>query len=277
MVNVLLLVGIIVLAKYTSDAWQEFEGTQNVRAVLAGAKRGQPLEVSVKAPSPPEPPLAYPEFTVIPEKDLFMPERRPSEIQTEVVAEKAPPLPKPPSLNGVLNNDGKKQALITIFEGNNPKGQSRIVSIGDDVQGYTVTEIAETTMKMQWNDQEVLIDMFASSPQQQAAAPAAKKAAAVTVITIGEAAAPVETVTAEAAVLEERRGIEVGTAGVQGGVAAGAMRTGPGQGIRPGDRGRGQLRGRSGQGMTSGSGILGPNRSGRSVPFTSGTQQRNIR
>ncbi len=269
LVNVLILIGIVVLARYVTSAWHQFEETQNVASLLGNIEKKKPKEVSVSVPPPPEPPQAYPLFTVIAEKDLFMPERRPAPPAEEAKVEVAPKLAKPPSLNGIYKNEGKKQALLTIFEGNNPKGTSRTVSVGDEVQqGYTVTEIGDTTLKMRWKDKdEILIDMFDATPQQQAAAPPRNTSAVVTMITIGSAAAPVET-TAATEAAEERRGIEVGVAGNQG--VAGQRGPGQGQGMRQGEGGRGTLGGASSVGP---SGTLGfPSGSG-SVPFTSGTRR----
>ena len=260
LINVLILVGIVVLARYVTNAWQTFEDTQNLSSVLGPVRGGHTQDASIEVPPPPEPPLAFPDFTVIAEKDLFMPERHPAPVEETKIVQ-PPPMPKNPSLNGILNNGGKKQALVTVFEGNNPKGTSRQVNVGDDIQGWTVSEIADTTMKLSWQDQEKLIDMFDATPQQQAAVPPKNASAAVTVITIGSAAAPVETNAGSESPADERPGVQVGTAGGQG--AAGQR---PGQGMR-GDTNRGNL------GGMSGAGTLGPSGSS-SVPFTSGTRRR---
>jgi hypothetical protein len=277
LVNVLILLGIVVLARYVTNAWHSFEETQNVASALGNIGNSTPNDVSVEVPPPPEPPQAFPNFTVIAEKDLFMPERRPAPPTPPTPVEVAPKLAKNPSLNGVLKNEGKKQALLTIFEGNNPKGTSRVVNVGDEVtQGYTVTEIGDTTLKMRWKEKdEILIDMFDATPQQQPAVPPRNAVAAVTMITIGSAAAPVETTEASETAADERRGgIEVGVAGGQG--VAGQRGQGQGQGIR-GDGGRRNQGSDSMRGGTGASGTLGfPSGSG-SVPFTSGTQRRNIR
>ncbi len=274
LVNVLILIGIVVLARYVTTAWQSFEETQNVGSVLSPIRNGKAPDVSVTIPPPPEPHQAFPNYTVIAEKDLFMPERRPAPPPDQQAKETAPPMPKPPTLNGVLNNGGKKQALVTIFEGNNPKGAPRQVSVGDDIQGWTVSEIADTTMKLRWKDDEKLIDMFDSTPQQQAAVPPRNAQAPVTMITIGSPTAPVETSNAEAAATEERRGADVGVSGNQGGAGQrqgqGLVRGGQGDRRNPGSD---SMRG----GPAAPSGTLGfPAPSGTSsVPFTSGTQRRN--
>jgi len=267
LVNVLILIGIVALARYVTSAWHSFEETENLSSVLGNVKTGEPKVVSVDVPPPPEAPQAYPNFTIIPEKDLFMPERRPAPPPEQQVVETAPPMPKVPSLNGITKNEGKKRALITIFEGNNPKGTSREVGIGDDVQGWAVSEIGDTTMKIRWKDQEKLIDMFDSTPQQQAATPPRNAQAAVTVITIGSAAAAVETSEAEAPPNQRGGGIEVGVAGAQGG----AGQRGQGQGGR-GNMGNDSMRG----GGVGGTGTMGvPSGGGSSsVPFTSGTRRR---
>ncbi len=276
LVNVLILVGIVLLARYVTNAWQSFEETQNVTSVLGPVRGGQPPDASIEVPPPPEAPQAFPNFTVIAEKDLFMPERRPAPPPDQQAAVTPPPMPKNPSLNGVLNNGGKKQALVTIFEGNNPKGTSRQVSVGDDIQGWTVSEIADTTMKLRWKEQEKLIDMFDATPQQQAAVPPRSTSAAVTVITIGSAAAPVETnVASEAAAADERGGgIQVGITGGQGGPGQRVQ----GQGAR-GNTGRGNPGGdtmRGGMGGPGQSGTVGfPSSGSSSVPFTSGNRRRS--
>lgn len=274
LVNVLILVGIVLLARYVTSAWQNFEDTQNVASVLGPVRGGQPPDASIEVPPPPEAPQAFPNFTVIAEKDLFMPERRPAPLEDKTV-EPPPPMPKNPSLNGVLNNGGKKQALVTIFEGNNPKGTSRQVSEGDDIQGWTVSEIADTTMKLRWKEQEKLIDMFDATPQQQAAVPPRNTSAAVTVITIGSPAAPVETNAATEAAADERgASVQVGVAGGQGG--PGGPRN-QGQGMR-GNAGRGNPGNDALRGGTSGlgqSGTVGfPSSGSSSVPFTSGNRRR---
>jgi len=271
------------MARYVTNTWHEFEETQNLGSVLGNVGTGHHPRASVEVPPPPEPPQAYPNFTIIAEKDLFMPERRPAPPPDEVKTEVAPKLAKNPSLNGILNNGGVKQALITVFEGNNPKGASRSVGVGDEVQqGYAVTEIADTSMKMRWRDaDEILIDMFDASPQQQAAVPPRNASAAVTVITIGSAAAPVETTTStEAAADEGRGGLEVGVAGGQAG--AGQRGQGQGQGLRGGTNrgnlGSDAMRGGTGGMGGTGTGTMGfPSSGNSSVPFTSGNRRRNIR
>jgi hypothetical protein len=277
LVNILILVLIVVLARYLTTAWHDFDETQNVASVLGDGKTPPPAPVSVEIPPPPEAPQPYPDFTIIAEKDLFMPERRPAPLQEEAVKVVAPKLAKNPALNGVLNNAGSKQALITIYEGNNPKGTPRTVSVGDDVQGYTVTEIADTTMKMRFQEtDEILIDMFDVSPQQQAAVPSKGTSAAPTIVTIGSAAAPVETTTsAENAPDEGRGGLEVGVAGGQG--VAGQR--GQGQAMRPGNVNRGSMGADTMRGGMGGPGVTGAGTvsGGNSVPFSSGNRRRNIR
>ena len=267
LVNILILIGIVALARYVTSAWHSYEEKENVATVL-GPGKGKPKDVEVEAPPPPEPHQAFPNYTVIAEKDLFMPERRPAPPPEQEVKEVPPPMPKNPSLNGVLNNAGKKQALVTIWEGNNPKGSSKTLSVGDDIQGWTVSEIGDTTMKIRWKDQEKLIDMFDASPQQQPAVPPRNAQAAVTVITIGSPAAAVETSEASEAPASQRGGgMEVGVTGAQGGASG---QRGPGQGGR-GNTGNDSMRGGVGS-----SGTMGfPSGGGsNSVPFQSGTRRK---
>jgi hypothetical protein len=275
LVNILILVGIFLTARHVTDAWRKFEEDKNPQKILRQATGDGPREVEIVVPPLPPGPQPYPDFAVISEKDLFSPERRPPPPPSaeQLVVEKPPPLPKPPSLNGVMTNDGKKQALITIYDQpNNNKGQSRVVSVGDSVQGYTVTEIVDTILKMKWKDQEVVLDMFDAAPQQQAAT-AKGRSAAVTVITIGSPTEPVETSTTEAAAAEERRGIE------PGGSSPMPRQLGGARGTASSARPANATAGPADSPLPPGSGIVGVpsggTNSGDSVPFTGGVRRRN--
>jgi hypothetical protein len=276
LVNILILIGIVLTARHLTDAWSKFEDEKNPQKILRQVTGDGPREVEVVVPPLPAGPQPYPDFAVIPEKDLFSPDRRPPPPPgvEQVVAEKPPPLPKPPSLNGVLTNDGKRQALVTIYDQpNNTKGQSRLVAVGDTVQGYTVTEIADTILKMKWKEHEVVLDMFDAAPQQQAAV-AKGKSAAVTVITIGSPSAPVETsAVAETGATDDRRGSEpAGSVPVPrqlGGTRGGANN--PSRSANPAAV--------PADNPAQGSGIVGvpsgAGNSGESVPFTGGVRRRN--
>jgi len=286
-INLLILAGVVFLSRYLTSEWKSFEEQNNVQRVLDKAKKNPGPVPDLEPTPPPLPAQPYPDFTVIPENDLFMAERRPPSPEVIKPPEQEPQFPKPPALNGVLNGNGKTQALMTIFENQNSKGQSRIMSIGDVISGWTITEIKETSVKLTWKDHEKVIDMFDSAPQQPSAAPQSMAKAAVTVITIGSAAAAVETVEASAPPGGEGGGgpgLVVGVSGGQGGANQGGQQRGGQGGLSSSRGGRGvgsagssrsgRMGNTSGQGgMQGGSGVMGVPGGGGSVPFNSGVRR----
>jgi hypothetical protein len=158
-------------------------------------------------------------------------------------------------MNGASTIGGTLSAYLTIFPNPKSPGETKNVSIGDDVQGYTVSEITDTTVSLRWNEVEEIIDMAEneSMPQQQKAP---QKLAAVNIIRIGSALAAVETTTSDESAEDDQRGLQIGVVGNQNarGGAAGA------RGMQNTAAGRlqGGARGRSGsRGMTNRSGVLG--------------------
>ena len=257
--NLLMLVGTAVLADQLISGWEAFEETSSVERLVGRVEPGQdaPANVGVVLEEGARP---FPEFLVIAEKNLFTPQRGPEvEAEVEPEEEKAPVLPMKPALTGVSMMNGERRAFLTVYEGKKSSGKSRSVAVGDDVQGYKVSEITDTTVRLSWRDQEVIIDIFDNkgAPQQVAAA---HKGTAVTVITVGAAPAAVETTTASASKEKAGRGLEVGVAGAaagqggSGGRAAAARQGGMGQG----GRGQGGLgRGGRGQGGMGRGGLSG--------------------
>ncbi len=279
-INLLILAGVVLLSRYLTSEWKSFEAENNVQRVLDKAKKNTGSVQELPPLPHPVAPQPYPDFTVIPEKDLFMADRRPPSPEAPRPVEEAPKFVKPPALNGVLNGNGKTQVMVTIFETPNAKGQSRTMSVGDVINGWSIAEIKETSLTLRWKDQEKVIDMFDSAPQQASAAPQTMARAPVTVITIGSSVAAVETVAASepAGGPEEKPGLTVGVAGAQ---------TGPNAGQRGGQTGVGGSRGaagsrggmggsstRSGRTGQTGSGVLGTP-GGSSVPFNSGVRRGN--
>ena len=252
LINVGMFGGILFCALQLVSAWESFDQTNSVQRIVAAAQVEpaaiNPLQVQSFDRLRP-----YSDFMVIPEKDLFNEDRRAASSSGEAgdeaaAAAKPPAWAVRPTLHGISAAAGRKQALLTIYEGKKGKGQMRKVGVGDDVQGYQVAEIANTVVKLRWREQEEIIDMADASARQPAAKP--QKVAAVTVITVGAAKAAVQATTAAAPAPEER-GIQVGV--VQGArAAAGRMGAGGrgGQG-RSDDRDRDSRRGRN-QGSLSG-------------------------
>ena len=271
--NVLMIIGTAVLAERLISGWEAFEETNSLERLVGHVEPGQQTPTVVIDLE--EEARPFPEFLIIAERNLFTPQRGPeSEEEAEPEEEKPPVLPMKPALIGVSMMNGERRAFLTVYEGKKSQGKSRSVVIGDDVQGYKVSEINDTTVLLTWRDQEVIIFDTKGAPQP---ASAASKGMAVTVITVGAAPAAVETTTAAASKDKEGRGLEVGVAGAAGGQAGsggraasarqgGMGRGGRGQagggrgGLGRGGGGRGGLgggRGQSGYGGQGGRGLPG--------------------
>jgi hypothetical protein len=128
--------------------------------------------------------------------------------------QKAPEFPKKPQMNGASTIGGQLSAFLTIFSNAKSNGESKSVVLGDDVQGYTVSEITDTTVTLKWNDVTELIDMADNEPL----APSQRgpqKMASVNIIRIGSALAAVETNTAEDDKTEGTKGLQIGVVGGQ--------------------------------------------------------------
>jgi len=135
-------------------------------------------------------------------------------------------------LHGVSVVGGKRQGVMTVFEGNQKQGELRSVEVGDLVQGYWVDEIGETIMRLRWGDRDEIIDMADATQPAGAVRRAAGK---VTVINVGSAPSAVETTSAAAQ--QEGSGLEVsvvGASSAQGGgrQAGAAVRQGAAQPAR---------------------------------------------
>ena len=264
LINVVMLVGIYLLARHVTASWHDYQAANSVSKVAKEVKPPGAKETEVTAPAPPEAPLPEAIFAVIPDKDLFSPERRPPPPPEPQKEEVAPKLARNPSLNGILNNQGKKQALITIYESANAqKGQPRTVGLGDNIQGYTVSDIADTALTMKWKDAEIVIDMFGDTPEQPKAVQ--HKAAPPQIVTIGSSGPAVDAGSDS----EAPAGAEAAT--VQpGGIQPGGMRPGAGG-----------ARMQPGNAPQRGEGAVAPaNRPGTvgmpgAVPFTSRTRREN--
>ncbi len=251
--NVLMVIGTAVLAERLISGWEAFEETNSVERLVSNVEPGQggAADVGVALEAGPRP---FPEFLIIAEKNLFTPQRGPeAEEEIEPEEEKAPALPMKPALTGVSMMNGERLAYLTVYEGKKSSGKSQSVAVGDEVQGYGVSEISDTTVLLTWRDEEVLIDIFDTKGAGKQAA-VAYKGAAVTVITVGAAPAAVETTTASSKE-KEARGLEVGVAGSAGTQASSGGRGGAGRQTGVGQGGRGQgMRGQGGRGGRGGRG-----------------------
>jgi hypothetical protein len=254
----MILAGILVCAQRLISRWQQFEDQRNLDQVIDEIhSRLDPLAGDASVESWAD--RLQHDFFVITDRNLFRPERRPRVIdEAEKAPKQAPEFPKEPKLTGVAEKDGERLAFLRIYESRKDKGKALKVEVGTDVQGWTVSEIADTTLTLNWNNKRVVLDMLDSEPARPAAR-RAKKVAALNIIRIGSKAAAVETSSPEPLKAEQDRGLQVG---VVGGQTTGRARGRTSLAER-GTMGRGGLAGRAGRSM-------GRSSQGRGLPSTVG-------
>jgi hypothetical protein len=261
LLNLLLLVAVIVCAQQLISAWASFSQEHDLERIVASAQQGARAEQIAPVELKGNPALVH-DYFVISERDLFRSDRRPKlEDDAEEVVQEAPKFPKRPEMHGATTSGGTRKAFLTVFDSANDKGDTRTVGIGDAVQGYTVSEITDTTLTLRWNEQVELIDMLDASSVPQAARPAPKMAV-VNIIRIGSRHAAVESTTASTPEPAESRGLQVGVVGGQ--------RTGVGAASARGMTG-GASRMPGSATATGRAGRMGTTSSGRSFPSTVGT------
>ncbi len=238
LINVLIFAGVVIFAARFRSTWESFEQEHNLQEIIASAQQdgGSPGQSPVKPMGQAEP---FSEFVVVSQRTLFAESRRPRSDEGEVVVqdpglvvEEPPKWAARPMLHGVSAVGGKRQGVMTVFEGNQKQGELRSVEVGDLVQGYWVDEIGETTMRLRWGDRDEIIDMAdATKP----AAAGKRGAGKVTVINVGSAPSAVQKTSA--AKEQEGSSLEVsvvGASSAQGGgrQAGGAVRQGVAQPAR---------------------------------------------
>jgi hypothetical protein len=225
LINLLIFVGVVILATRFRSGWESFEQGNSLEGIVESAQQG-----GGKGPSPVVPmgrANPFSQFTVVSDKTLFAEDRRP-ESQEEVVGQQGPAViteepPKwaaRPMLHGVSAVGGKRQGVVTVFEGNQKQGELISVGVGDLVQGYWVDEIGETTLRLRWGDRNEIIDMADAEKPATAGRPAVGK---VMVINVGSAPQAVQTTTQDDQ--QEGSSVEVSVVSApsgQGGAARGA-------------------------------------------------------
>ena len=194
----MLLIAIFILSYQLYSGWQDYENSRPLERIVARSS-GQGGLAEYREPRNTRP---QNDFFSIAENDLFHPDRHPQSLDDGEGSggEEAPKFPKDPEMQGVIESEGEKKALITVFDQrNSTTGESRIVGINDTVQGWTVSEITDTTTTLTWNDLSEVIDIFGSSsdgtPPKR---PAQGKKSAINIVTIGNRQSVVETTTVEA-------------------------------------------------------------------------------
>ena len=243
LLNLLLVAGVGLLGQRRLSGWRHFqESTRQEVYHRINRSPERPEEASFRQ----EPARSFNHYLEIHERNLFNPERRPEEEEVAAAApQKPPPLPIKPTLHGVSTIRGEQKAFLTVFEGKKNQGESRMVMLGDMVQGYRVGEITPTTVTLVWNHHTELIDIMDSKKGKQPKKSAARQAGAgaVNIVTVGSTRSAVETVAAAVPPAEEAARAAVSPAAGQQRVRTGGAAA----------RGRTTLTGRQGtaRGRTS--------------------------
>lgn len=137
----------------------------------------------------------FPHFTVMWEKDLFREDRRPqaggAAGQVEREDRKISRWQFRPVLHGVMQVGETKRAIMTVYENKKKSGHLRTVEIGDEIQGYTVTGIEDSIVRLSSQKGEEIIDMV-DNDSLYSDGGSDTKTSTVKVITVGIARRPVK-------------------------------------------------------------------------------------
>lgn len=243
LINIILLVAIFALAAELYSGWSRFQQSRNLPDELSRLK---PRRVTKLQLPTSEEPAALPQYLVIADKNLFVPERSSAGDDEGADAVQRPELVDP-KLHGVAVLNNERQAYLTEFRNRGDRiGVQRVVRVGDEVQGYTVTEISNDSITLDWHGQSQVIHVDYSAPSKKA--PATQAKSAVTILRIGSPPTAVDTSATEKEAEDQHRGVEVSV--VQGRQASqagvGASRGATALGNRNGQRGVSQTLGRRG-------------------------------
>ncbi len=200
LINVILLGFIVVLAYEFYSGWQDYENSRPLERIVASVS-SQAEGVDLPAYHEIENSRLQSDFYNIAENDLFHPDRRPPETDSGEGTGRAdaPKFPKDPEMQGVIESNGEKKALITVFDSkNSASGESRIVGINDTIQGWTVAEITDTATKLTWNDLSEVIDVFGTGSESKTARkPSPGSKSSINIVTIGNRQSVVDVTTVE--------------------------------------------------------------------------------
>lgn len=201
LINVILLGVLAVLAYELYSGWQDYDNSRPLERIVAsvsGQAEGNRLPDYRELGNS----RLQGNFYSVSENDLFHPDRRAPETGNPEGEGRvdAPKFPKNPEMQGVIESQGEKKALLTVFNNNNSaSGESRIVGINDTIQGWTVAEITDTTTKLVWNDLSEVIDIFGSDSDGQASRkPSPGNKSSINIVKIGSRQAVVDKTTLEA-------------------------------------------------------------------------------
>ncbi len=262
-INLLLLVGVLFLAWRLQAGGKTFEQTYSLEKMVEAAQ-AEPVLLTLPDVLGVEEPQSLPTFLVVSERNLFAEDRRSTSEETPqaLTQDKPPAWPVRPALHGISEVGGQKRAVVTTYDKPN-QGKLRTVQVGDLVQGFTVAEIQETTIRLQWKDREEILDMADAPPPKTAAAGKGARAS-VTVITVGSSKSAA---TRKAAATRQGR---PGSPGLEVAVVQGRANH-PGVGAQANQQ---QNPSGNSSGVASGRGGLGQ---GRGSPATARPTQRSRR
>jgi general secretion pathway protein N len=102
------------------------------------------------------------EFTATRDRPLFTRSRRPPAAVHTLPVVAAPPVPPPPpklALFGILLEDGEASAVVRGA----PSEKTIRVRVGDDIDGWKVSKIAERQIVLSQNDRSITFTMFDGS------------------------------------------------------------------------------------------------------------------
>jgi len=196
LINVFLLLVLGVLSYNLYSGWQEYRQSRPLERIVArvAGQTGGSLDLEENRGLGNE--RLQNDFYAIAANDLFHPDRRPPDEEVEGAggSSAAPKFPKDPEMQGVIESEGERKALLTVFEDRSSgSGESRIVGVNDTVQGWTVAEITDTITTLTWNEESEVIDIFSSgSGDGSSSRPPQGSKTAVNIIRIGNRQSAVE-------------------------------------------------------------------------------------
>jgi len=236
-INLLILCGIIGLGAHHVSGWESFQEVNSLRQ-LVSASDERVASVQSFSPGAALQGQPFSDFMVISEKNLFAEDRQPEAVEEngeeggESSVEETPPKwASRPLLHGVSLMEGKKQAMMTVYERRSSKGiegDFKSLKEGSTVQGYRLAEIGETTVTLKWKDISEVIEMSdAISAAAKPAPKAGSQTVAVKVVKVGSALPFVSKTGVRATDQQESSGVEVAVVSGQGsGAQGGAARQG---------------------------------------------------
>ncbi len=217
LLNLFLALAVTGLGMQLVRSWQEFENSHSIEQLMAGVQSQPPRGPDQAPPLDVDQQPSYLDYQLIAEKNLFAEDRQPPQPEdVGAASDTAPALNPEPILHGTLTVGNRRAATITKYEGTGRRrvqGSKVRVSIGDVVQGYTVSEITSGAIVLKWNDTEVVIEKELGgrpeAPRRQIA-----RGSGVNIIRIGAPVTAVETTSPTNPVEQQESGLTVSRTGL---------------------------------------------------------------